>query len=630
MDDMHTTTQGDQSQAAATGGTDVEAGGAFVKIQSLGTESSESARVGELFVTSGGGPPALAPRESDNDADTLVRNSWSVLSIVTALLDNVYGAPVDVEPVVDPASEEGKRTIRRWIRLQRAMRGTSDRTHLEISQASLDQACGWLDARIEYELARAEGFYDTCGVDHDLQTTRILLGFDLETRGRAHLEVLRGMDGTPRAIQWVSSRFIRIEPKKDIVGFHDVDVHNPLVQIEEVRYRRFHGFYQVTAAPGSGVWSYFREFGDPRIRSRRSGQRGFATLEDLQRAETGPGGAGSGAHYAQAGWPPGTPATEILHFALSAPWAESTGLAPWYAAKPEALGIRELAQENRGLLSGQLIPLLLMMVSGGARIGPDQQEYWQRQFQSIRPGERGLLIMQVLGDRLVGSGARSGGEPKIQIENTRPAQQDDALGLKYTKEADRAVRRLYRFPAPALGDLEGVNENTADLALRFAESQIYEPRRDAFNRPFDQILREMGLVAVRTRTRPRIPMHLGEIAEAFQRLSEASLVTPEDVRPFLRRLVPGLDHLGDRYWAKLPRRVTEAYMMARAPQAVANFLELDDAHAPAPEASEQMRSADLQDAADVLAGYAPATAPTMDSENSENSESSGTTEKLND
>jgi len=577
-------TAGDASPTAAVGGEE-QVGGAFIRTQSLGTESAESAVAEYYSAGEGGGPPCLTPRESDADADVLVRNSWSLLAVLVAILDNVYGAPVDIEPIVDPSSEEGKRTIRRWVRLQRAFRGKTLGTHTEISQAPVDKACAWIDARLEYEIARAEGFCRTCGVDHDLQTLRHLAGFDLETRGRAEIEVLRGSDGAPRGLQWTSARYIKIEPKGEIVGFRDIIVHNPLTLISEARYRRFHGFYQVDAPTRSSVHSYFREFGDPRLRSRSTGKR-YPDMQAMRVAETG---AGGGARSAS--WKPGTPATEILHFVLPAPWAESTGLPLWYGAKPEALGIRELAQENRGLMSGQLIPLLMMLVSGGARIGPDQQEYWQRQFQAIKPGERGLVIMQVLGDQILRGGGKGSGEPKIQIENTRPAQQDDALGLKYTTECDRAIRRLYHMSRSALGDMDDVTRDTAELALRFAESQAYEPRRDRFNRPFDTLLRAMGLVAVRFRTRPRMPMHVGEVSEALQKLSDSSLVTPEDVRPFLRKLIPGLDSLGDKLWSKFPRRIVEMYGMSRAPQAIAPFLGIDEEHSPPPEITEQMRAA---------------------------------------
>ena len=95
------------------------------------------------------------------------------------------------------------------------------------------------------------------------------------------------------------------------------------------RRRRFRRFVQVF----EGQLVYFKEFGDPRIVSRKTG-RAFPSVAELTGANPDDG-----------------PATEMLHFAIHNP-RSSYGVPRWIGNLPSVLGSRqseETGQNNRTL-----------------------------------------------------------------------------------------------------------------------------------------------------------------------------------------------------------------------------------------------------------------------------------------
>ena len=410
-----------------------------VTVQTGGMEAPENEDYAERLGMWGGDSVHLVPLQSDDDADTIARNSWVLAGIISAKLDNVYGSRPVARPIADPVTSEGRQVIRSWIRMQRSRTGRTEGTWTKISDAAVDKAADMLEARVELETALVDGFFSTCDVDMCYEDMAALSGYDYEVRGRTYIEVLRDMKGRPSGLQWSPARYIKAEVPSPAIGFNDVRVYNPLVVAEEYRWRRFYGCFQTTRSDSASAAAYFKDFGDPRIRSRSDGLY-YGSLQDLVRAEAEReiyGGRSSNRR-----WAPGTPATEIKRIVKAEPWAAITGMAPWYSAKTELLGIRELSQENRGLLSGQLVPLLMWLVHGGARITPDQVELWQKELEAaVQPGSRSVVIMQVLSDAMAKAGRSGAGEPKSSVVNTRPAQQDDALGMKYTEQSERGARR---------------------------------------------------------------------------------------------------------------------------------------------------------------------------------------------
>lgn len=572
-----------------------EESGPPVNIQRVGMQTSamepaETAEPAEWYGSYADGRRYISPIQSDTDADLLIRNSWVISGVISAYLDNVYGRRPYAVPKADPMTPEGKQTIRQWMRMQRVKAGSTDKSWLDIKDSALDKVCRQIDARVELESALVDGFFATCQVDLPYDQMASLAGYDLEVRGRTFLEVLRDAPGgKPVGMVWSPARFIRVEPPSPAVGFSDLMVHNPLVYEKNFRFRRFVGCFQSASANAVSPVAFFKDFGDPRVRSRSDG-RYYETMDQLLAREMGEEVGGYGGNK-QRRWPVGTPSTEIVRMVHTAPWAALTGMAPWYSTKTELLGIRECAQENRGLLSGQLVPLLLWMIHGGQRITPDQTELWQKDLQAaVKPGERSVVIMQVMSDAMARAGSRGAGEPKSSIVNTRPAQQEDALAMKYTEQSYRTALRAYRMNRAALGDFEGMTQQEIQEALRYTETQVYGPRGESWCAGLQPIVDDLGLLATRLERPTRASLALGELSEILERLGKENFITPEQAWPTVRRAMKDLGRIvqDKGQWSKYPRRVVDGFMMARVPQAAGKFMGLDAKYMPPIEATDKM------------------------------------------
>ena len=81
------------------------------------------------------------------------------------------------------------------------------------------------------------------------------------------------------------------------------------------------------------------------------------------------------------------------------------------------------------------------------------------------------------------------------------------------------------------GDIRDFNRSTADAALHFAESQVFEPERQEFDFIINRkILADMGIRFWRFVSRSPVNRDPSTMAEIIRNLMNANVLTPEEAR----------------------------------------------------------------------------------------------------
>ena len=166
-------------------------------------------------------------------------------------------------------------------------------------------------------------------------------------------------------------------------------------------------------------------------------------------------------------------------------------------------GSRELDEENRFIASDSLIPNLLLLISGG-RMDGDDIKMLREDILNRKAGAKQLLIIQARGDKSTLAGPATA--PTVKVERTKSEQTTDALFQKYDMRNEDKVHGAFRMPRALLGKDLGQNRATTLAMLRFAEDQVFSPRRSRLDEMHnEQLLPALGARWVRYRTATRVP-----------------------------------------------------------------------------------------------------------------------------
>lgn len=327
-------------------------------------------------------------------------------------------------------------------------------------------------ARIES--SRLRSFFAYCCPDSSFVGLRSITRLDLEVTGNAYWEVLRDRRNMVARLVHVPARTIRLLPLEETLV-----VDKELVRVSEIRWetitqqRTFRRFVQVD---GSKVVAYFRQFGDDRVMSGTSGTY-FTDVAALRAAE-----------------PDAKSATELLHFripSLRSPY----GIPRWINNLPAVLGSRQLDEANQAYFDQSAIPPLALLVSGGrlARGVTREIKEFLRDNIKGRKKQHRMLILEAETQR-----ASTGGPstvPRIQFERLRDVQQQDGTFQLYDGRNIEKISSSFRQPRILTGRDAAINRATAMASLRFAEQQVYQPERQAFDEIVNrQILPELGVM----------------------------------------------------------------------------------------------------------------------------------------
>lgn len=334
---------------------------------------------------------------------------------------------------------------------------------------------------------------------------------DLEVLGNAFWEVARNRLGEIVFFYYVNPiqmRLCREDPAPIVVRERVRETGISWKTMEYPRY--FRRFVRTMAIDdGSAIQPiYFKEFGDPRVVSRVTG-KAYTSSEELEQAE-----------------PDSPEATEILHFTIPTP-ASPYGVPRWIGNLPGVLGSRELDTVNLNYFKNNVVPPLALLCSGG-RFGKGVATRIEEFIEEHLKGKKGInriLVLEAESQKNTGdSGPRVA--PKLQFVPLRDVQQTDGLFQVYDRRNEEKLAKAFRLPRILRGDDSNTNRATAWASLRFAEEEVFEPEREAFDSVINRrVLPALGITFWSFRSNAPIVRDPEAMAEMVVNLVKVGVLT---------------------------------------------------------------------------------------------------------
>jgi PBSX family phage portal protein len=448
----------------------------------------------------------------------LFENSSSLRQNVDAYVTNIDAFGHRFEPVIDLDASDADHRIANALfierqRLKQDPRNAGDPTVQALPATPTPEEVAAKKAEVtehmRSERSRLENFFDFCCVDLSFVTLRRRTRQDIEVMGNGYWEVLRDGGGDIAQFVYLPGFTMRLLPFD--LEFVEDDINAKISEISfdtmKVR-RRFRRYVQVFEQQVV----YFKEFGDPRVLSRRHG-RFYRSVDELLTSD-----------------PVDGPATEILHFKLHNP-RSAYGTPRWIGNLLSVLGTRQAEEVNFLYFENKSVPPLALLVSGGrlsAQSIPRIESFIETHIRGKRNFHK-ILILEA--EPAGGGGLEHTGRMKIELRPLTNAQQSDALFQNYDERNADKVGQSFRLPRLLRGDIRDFNRSTGDSALMFAEMQVFQPEREEFDFVVNRkVLADMGIRFWRFRSNSPVTRDPAAMAEIVRGLVNANILTPEEGR----------------------------------------------------------------------------------------------------
>jgi capsid portal protein len=428
---------------------------------------------------------------------------------IEAYVTNIDAQGHRFRPSLDLSAPDVRERVRDSLfvaELQRAQ--LADKTTAEVGEPDdefVDAAIRDLRRQARLELARVRAFFASCCPDGTFTELRKKMRQDLEMTGNGYWEMLRSEQGELTAMHHVSAVRIRIAGQADDVV---VTTRRRLTDIlwEKVKVRRtFKRYAEVDPDTGFPV-AWFRDFGDPRVMSRKTGIY-YRDVPAMAKKE-----------------PDAIPATELFHFEIFST-VSRYGMPRWDGNLPAILGSRELDETNLDYFLSNAVPALALLCSGG-RFAKGIEERLKEFFENEVRGRRSthkLVILEAETQRKTSSGPSA--VPKLELIPLREAQVQDGLFQQYDERNARKVAASFRLPISfTLG-------RVSEEDLRLTEDQVFQPEREWFDDRINRfVLPELGVELWEFRSNSTTAHEATKVGELALRYGEKGFLMPAEVR----------------------------------------------------------------------------------------------------
>lgn len=565
-------TAGDRSNAAATAGAETTDS---LSIMAINFGSPQGRAPGleivgdQVALTKDGSLQIVDLVEPPENSYGVYKLSAYLAPVLAAINTNVYAADWAFKPVIDLTQASAKGQISSNLLYEQALKAGDFEAGKEPSKEEIEKEFERLKRRQNNEGHFIKAWLERCCPGMGYRVLRTLVGLDMEINGSGYMEVTRDVSGHPARLLWAPAWSIRATPSEQVL----VPVLEPAPVSDlhwglEWQLRRFRRFVQLDY--NSGIVARFKEYGDPRVMSRSTGKY-YLTLEDLMANTDDEWGRDSQDNPIAP-----QPATELLQFSLQTPVNTTYGKPEYTGSYPVLTGTRALEEENQTLITDQKIPQMFCLVAGAAGISDKNLTNLEKKIEEKKAqGKRSIYFIQAKSTKMA-NGMLSA-TPTLELIKTKSEQHVDMLGLQYQAHGAKLSRLAYRLPRAELGDDEGYSREQQLAAHRFAESQVYSPRRDLFDdRTNSTLLRDLGVQTGQMRTRSRTPTDPDQLSEIVSRLITAGVLTPDEAREIASDIF-GRDFedlLG--VWSKLPPPLLTALLQTKNQLIAAALMSSED------------------------------------------------------
>jgi PBSX family phage portal protein len=455
---------------------------------------------------------ALPPPFDPDALCVLFENSSALRPNVDAYCANIDAHGHRFEPVLDFDAEDAVERVAAAVYAERLWLQEHGKL-TEALQPTKEEATALvkaLDAQARMEKIRLDNWSEFCCADNSLVAVRRQTRMDLETLGNGYWEILRNIAGELALIVHVPGFTVRLLPLDPTPVQVEMRVKVSPISYQTIQITRCFRRYVQVVEGMSPV--YFKELGDPRMVSRKTGKV-FESIEALQREDE-----------------TDQPATEILHFKVHSP-RSAYGVPRWMGTLLEVLGSRQAAEVNFFYFQNKSVPPLALLVSGG-RLSQSSVPRIERFIEEHIKGKKNfhkILIIEAESTRTASN--ERAGRISLEFHPLTSAQQTDAMFQHYDERNIDKIGAAFRLPRLLRGDIRDFNRSTALAALHFAEEQIFQPERQEFDFLINRkILADMGIRFWRFCSNAPVTRDPQIMAETVKNLVTANVLTPEEGR----------------------------------------------------------------------------------------------------
>lgn len=466
----------------------------------------------------------------------------------------------------DLDSDEARDTIRnalefeRWIDSQDASLADQETKKVEeegqgeqevgdedddlfVSDEEVDQTIENLKDAIRREHFIAKAWFKNCCSTMSFERLRRVTRWDKEAVGWSCIEMITDGYGRLRRLNYVPAHTVRpVDDSGELVEVVEPDPVTPLSENREVRVRRRFPRY-VQSVNEKKV--YFKSPGDPRVVSRYTGYV-YKDIKEMERNSEKEGDDPK-------------PANAMLWISHHNP---TTPCSPprWAPALLRVLGTREADETNYYHLKNKTMSSGILFVSGG-RVPGEVKERIERSLIAELQGSRNtsrILVVEAL--PMKGAPSDRSMLPQLEYKSLRDAHQTDGMFSEYDARAADTIGAAFR-QSPLLRGYtpSDLNRATADAALRFTETQVYEPERRDFDWSMNKhIIPNIGIKYLMFESLGPPARSADEIGEFVKSVAPHGGLLPHEIRDLAASALNTSLESVQEEWTKHPMAMTLA------------------------------------------------------------------------
>lgn len=523
------------------------------------TVLAEQERTAGVFSKAGAINPAYDP----SVLALIYENASALRPNVDAYITNIDSFGHAFIPIIELDAEDAREKIRDALRIEQARRkldprNASDEATLlsadEPSDKEVDDRMKLLGVEIRTERARLHTFFENCTYDMPFSGPEGLRGLtrqDIEVLGNGYWEVLRNSLGEVCQFNHIPGVSVRLMEMDDRPTEVEIERRLSMLSTEKINVRkRYRRYAQVSPGGDLNILVYFKEFGDPRVLSSKTGKF-YKDLEAMQREEE------------EKNVPP---ATEILAFKISSP-RSPYGVPRWIGSLLSVMGTRQAEEVNFLYFENRSVPPMAILVSGG-RLNDNTVARLQDYIQNNIRGKANFHKIMILeAESSDASMSQSGvtGRMKIEIKPLTDAQQKDGLFMGYDERNADKVGQSFRLPRILRGDVRDFNRSTAEASIDFAEIQVFGPIRQQFDWVVNKLIfPALGVKYHHFQSNAPTVRDPEQLSRMIALLTANNILTPAEARNLAQNVFNQAFENLNASWTQQPISVTLAEMNLEA------------------------------------------------------------------
>lgn len=454
-------------------------------------------------------------------------NSNALRQNVDAYSQNVDGFGYRFEPTLDLDADDVDSVISNALVIDKFEQSQREMAEFdwnyEPTPEEIETMKKMIRRRMELEKGKLDLFFAFSVSDRSFTELRKNSRMESEIIGHGFWEIRRNLGGRLAAFGYVPSYTVRAVD----LGSDDVIEREVPIKVSPIRWgtrRELHRAARwVQIVPGEQPL-YFKEFGDPRIISARTGQV-HKSVDDMREKE------GDDAR----------PATELAQpFRVHSPRSGHYGVPRWIGNLKSVLGSKKAEMVNLLYFNNKSVPPLAVLVSGGSlsESAVDRiKDYVENELKGDESNFHKILVIEASpASAPMEFDTLNSGKVRIEIVPLTSAIHNDALFMKYISVGRDMIGESMRNPKIVRGSTDQVNRATAQAALEFAEAQVYQPERAGFDWWINRfVMPELSILFWEFHSNSPVSTDL-DTAKAIVELTKVGVLTPAESRRLTSRV----------------------------------------------------------------------------------------------